>query len=177
MKTKTKLAIAAMLLALCGGWVVFVLLERQGEKTREENYFKMLEKENRRLREALKSYYYAHRRYPATLAELSLPEPASQLEEDALEKFSYTSLESFYILTWAVQWGDGPVRSHKEHATKGKVIFVEEYINGELTTRIEYPGGLGRADTRIEKRYENGRLTSIRRYRNGREVTTDNLDQ
>ena len=173
MKVKYKLIAASLLVAAGVCWFAFVLSEQQTEEERKADYFAAVTRLNDQLRKELNGYRNANGRYPQNLSELSVSSPTG--EPDILDYFSYITGANYYILTWDVQWGEEPPLSHKEHATKGKVIFVEDYVEGQLSLRVEYHDGYARPGSRAEKRYRSGRLVSVTEYRNGREVSEEKL--
>ena len=169
MKTRYRLIITAVLVAACGCWAGFVIWQRNSQARRKTDYFARLAEVNDRLREGLDRYYDLHGRYPPALKSLSMYQAEPQRAAIA-DKFSYLTDGTYYILTWAVQWGDEPPLQHKEHAIKGKVVFVEDYVDDRLARRVEYPEGRERPGSRTEKLYRDGQCVSVTEYKNGTRV-------
>ena len=173
MKVRIKFIVAALLLAGLGMYAVYILSEVKTGKSRRENFFTAIASINDQIRDSLSKHYKKQGAYPEKLDGLEIPIPPDCPAPDPLQYFSYTSDGNYYMLTWDLQWADEAVVSHRETAARGKVNFVEESVDGLLVLRAEYPEGLQNPDTRTEKRYDKGQLTSTTHYINGRKISEE----
>ena len=175
MKANLKLILALIVAAACIWWSASRILSKRSESQNKARYLAVLARLNQAVREGLRDYYHTNGRYPDKLSDLALPLPKGAKPE-MLDSFRYVSHGAFCVLTCGTHWADEPEQMHKEHATEGKVVFVEEYVDQQMQTRIEYPDGLQYQDTRVEKQYRDGRLLSTTEYRNGQKISQEAHD-
>ncbi|GAF98652.1 unnamed protein product, partial [marine sediment metagenome] len=82
------------------------------------------------------------------------------------------ALGTYYEVTSDVQHGDH-VHTYKQHALKGEMIFMEYYVDGQLRSRTEHPGGYGFEYSGVEKEFRDGKLVSITVYKDGKVVSEE----
>ncbi|MHC4061382.1 MAG: hypothetical protein ACYSR6_07210 [Planctomycetota bacterium] len=172
MKSKLKVIVALIVIAGCLSWAAFNISRKRSSSWNKTRYLAAMTQLNDAVREGLQGYYHTNGRYPDKLSEVAVDLPKGA-EAEMLDKFSYTSRGQLSVVSWGVEWGDGPVQEHTEHAAKGKVVFVEEYVDEELCSRTEYPNGYEEPDTRVEKEYRYGELLTTREYRNGQKISEE----
>jgi len=171
MNQKIKLALAVLLTVACVFYAAFTISKKRDAGAQLERQMTAMQKLNDAVRDGLRDYYVEKGDYPQKLSDLDAELLNAGNNTEMLKDFLYTVGPGYYILTWGLQWGDGPMQSHKEQGLKGKVMYVESYVDEELQTRIEYPDGYANPGSRVEKQYSGTELTSVTKYRNGRVVS------
>lgn len=171
MNQKVKLALAVVLTVACVFYAAFTIAKKRDAGAQLERQKSVMHELNDTLRGALRDYYADEGSYPEKLASLDAELlGGSDNKAKIVKDFIYVVGPRFYIVTWGLQWGDGPMQTYKEQAMAGKVVFVESYIDDELKTRIEYSDGYANPDSRVEKEYSGGNVLSVTTYRNGEVV-------
>ena len=171
MNQKVKLALAVVLAAACVFYAAFTIAKKRDAGAQLELQKSAMHELNGALRDGLRDYYADKGSYPEKLADLDAELlGGSDNKAKIVKGFIYTVGRRFYIVTWGLQWGDGPMQTHKEQAMSGKVAYVESYVDDVLQTRIEYPDGYDNPDYRVEKEYSGGSVPSVTTYRDGEVV-------
>jgi hypothetical protein len=115
MKSKLKVIVALIVIVGCLGWAAFNISRKRSSSWNESRYLAAMSQLNDAVREGLQDYYHTNGRYPDKLSEVAVDLPKG-VEGEMLDKFSYTSRGQLYVVSCGVQWGDGPVQEHTEHA-------------------------------------------------------------
>jgi len=145
----------------CVSWFAFCafkLFNKSAERTR---YYSAMSWLNAAIREELDDYYKVKGRYPPQLSDLTIPFPGDGAKPEMLNNFKYVTDGSYYEITWEVRYGSG-INAHKEHVVKGKMIFTEYYINGQLYSRTDF----GEGKTIPKSKFKDGNTVSEKKYSN-----------
>jgi hypothetical protein len=139
-KNKITLIVLVVIGAGCAAWIVyyaFKLFNESAERTRYESAMSWL---NASIREELDDYYIAKGQYPSQLSDLTIPFPGDGAKPEMLNNFKYVTDGTYYEISWNFQFESG-IDTYKEHVIRGKMLFTEHYINGQLFSRKDFGEG------------------------------------
>jgi hypothetical protein len=143
MRIKHKLILIALVAigAGCAAWFAYYAFKLFNESAERTRYYSAMSWLNASIREELDDYYIVKGHYPQQLTELSIPFPGDGAKPEMLNNFKYVTDGNYYEITWDVKYGNG-IHTHKEHILKGKMLFAEYYVNGQLSSRNEFGEGM-----------------------------------
>ena len=118
------------------------------------------------IRGRLYNYYHKNGRYPAKLADLTedimehgYPAKRRPVVLQMLDEFVYETDGIYYEITCDFLRGK-TVKTRKEHAANGKMLFEERYQNSQLRIKFEY---------------SEGKLVSITKYKDGKVISEETV--
>lgn len=145
----------------CVFWLSYYAFKFFNEIAERTRYSSAMSWLNAAIREELDDYYTAKGQYPSQLSDLTIPFPGDGAKPEMLNNFKYVTDDSYYEITWEVRYGSS-IDNYKEHVAKGKMIFTEYYINGQLHSRTDF----GEGEAIPKSKFKDGNAVSKEKYGN-----------
>ena len=160
-KYKVILTVLVSIGVVCASWFAFYTFKALKKSANDTRHYSAMSWLNAAIREELDDYYKAKGRYPPQLSDLTIPFPGDGAKPEMLNNFKYVTDGTYYEIIWEVRYGSG-INTHKEHVVKGKMLFTEYYINGQLFSRKDF----GEGKTIPKSRFKNNKAISEKKYGN-----------
>jgi hypothetical protein len=171
-KHKLILIVLASALGVTTIWFGCYAFKAFNEMAKKTAYYSAMSWLDAAISEELSKYYGTYGHYPAELTDLTIPFPGDNAKPEMLKNFEYSTDGTSYEIICNIDSIRRETR--KEQASAGKIIFAEDYIDGQLCRRTEHPSGYGFEYSGVEKVYRHGKLVSTTVYKNGKVISKEN---